>query len=156
MGLVEYRKKRAFVRTPEPKGAVHKALGGTHIFVVHRHAASHLHYDLRLEIDGVLKSWAVPKIISMNPRVKRLAIQVEDHPYEYHSFEGTIPKGEYGAGKVTIWDSGTYTRISGSIRKGELVVELKGKKLVGKFALLRMKKKDAPPSRDWLLIKTKE
>jgi bifunctional non-homologous end joining protein LigD len=156
MGLAAYRHKRVFSNTPEPKGAVKKTKDPQHIFVVHRHAASHLHYDLRLEMDGVLKSWAVPKMISMNPKVKRLAIQVEDHPYEYHTFEGTIPKGEYGAGKVSIWDHGTYEKRSGSIRSGELVVALSGKRLHGEFALIRMNAKDEEPSHDWLIIKKKE
>ena len=156
MGLGEYRKKRKFSQTPEPKGALRKEGMSEPVFVVHRHDASHLHYDLRLEMQGVLKSWAVPKMPSMNPKIKRLAIHVEDHPYEYHTFEGTIPKGEYGAGKVTIWDHGTYTKVSGSIRAGELVVDLHGTRLRGPFALIRMKSKGDTPSDEWLFIKKKE
>jgi|SRR3989344_3476707 len=121
------------------------------IFVVHKHAATHLHYDFRLEMDGVLKSWVVPKGPSMNPKDKRLAIRVPDHAPAYATFHGTIPEGEYGAGKVEIWDQGTYRLIAGTPRSKELTVDLKGKKLKGIFALVRIK-----TPKQWLLIKKRE
>lgn len=124
-------------------------------FVVHEHHATRLHYDLRLEIGGVLKSWALPKGPSMNPSEKRLAVMVEDHPLEYGTFEGIIPKGHYGAGPVVIWDSGTFEPegepLEG-LRQGKLRFLLKGKKLKGGFSLVRMKGKE----KDWLLIKTND
>lgn len=116
-------------------------------FVVHRHLSKRPHYDLRLEMDGVLKSWAIPKDIPLEAGVKRLAVQVEDHPRSYISFKGTIPKGQYGAGKVGIWDKGTYSLDSRSPKK--LVVEFKGAKLKGKYVLLDFKQKN------WLLFKAK-
>jgi bifunctional non-homologous end joining protein LigD len=118
-------------------------------FVVHEHHARHLHYDFRLEMDGVLKSWAVPKGPSMDPSHKRLAVQVEDHELSYADFEGTIAPGEYGAGEVVIWDRGTYSLIGGSHAEGRLEFELAGEKLRGVFALVRMKGKH----KEWLLIK---
>ena len=142
--LAAYRKKRTFATTREPRGAgarSHEHL----IFVVQKHRASHLHYDFRLEVDGVLKSWAVPKGPSLDPRQKRLAIRVEDHPYEYKNFEGTIPKGNYGAGEVIVWDRGTYRNADGdgevnllkALRKDALSIVLRGKKLKGGFSLVR-------------------
>ena len=124
--------------------------------MVQKHRASHLHYDFRLAADGVLKSWAVPKGPSLDPRQKRLAIRVEDHPYEYRNFEGTIPKGNYGAGEVIVWDRGTYRNADGdgeesllkSLRKGALSIVLRGKKLKGGFSLVRLGR-----PRQWLLIK---
>lgn len=119
------------------------------IFVVHEHHSKRLHFDFRLEMDGVLKSWAVPKGPSMNPKDKRLAILVEDHTLEYGSYEGIIPEGYYGAGAVVIWDRGEYKLVSGNIEKGRLEFTLNGKKLKGTFVLARMSGKD----KEWLLIK---
>lgn len=147
MTLAKYRAKRKFAKTPESKGYTH-ARSKRLIFVVHKHHARALHYDLRLEMNGVLVSWAVPKGPSMDPKEKRLAVHVEDHPLEYATFHGTIPEGEYGAGKVEIWDRGTYRLIDGSVRKGKIIVMLNGKKLKGVFALVQMRK-----SKNWLLIK---
>lgn len=135
------------------------------IFVVQQHAASHLHYDFRLEIEGVLKSWAIPKGPSMNPADKRLAIMVEDHPYSYKDFEGIIPEGNYGAGIVIVWDNGTYILadeqnndeienvLKSDLQKGHLSFILKGKKLKGEFALVKLKSKK---ENSWLLIKKKD
>ncbi len=163
MTLVQYTKKRNFNDTPEPsegrKGISKKVL----TFVIQRHQASHLHYDFRLEMEGVLKSWAVPKGPSLNPNDKRLAMMVEDHPYNYGSFEGEIPKGNYGAGIVEIWDKGTYEHISikdpaegnkqllKDLKTGSIKIVLKGKKLKGEFALVKMK--GDKPANSWLLIK---
>lgn len=121
-------------------------------FVVHEHHARNLHYDFRLEMDGALKSWAVPKGPSMDPANKRLAVQVEDHELSYAKFEGTIAPGEYGSGDVVIWDKGTYKIVGGSHAEGRLEFELKGKKLKGVFALVKMKGKQ----KEWLLIKKKD
>lgn len=122
------------------------------IFVVHEHHARKLHFDLRLEIQGVLKSWAIPKGPSMNPKEKRLAIMVEDHPIDYAKFEGTIPEGMYGAGTVVIWDKGNFEIQRGSIKSGRLDIFFDGKKLKGEFALTKMSGKD----NEWLLIKKKD
>jgi DNA ligase D-like protein (predicted 3'-phosphoesterase) len=158
--LTEYREKRDFSKTPEPQGG-EKQPGDEPIFVVQKHDASNLHYDFRLEIDGVLKSWAVPKGPSVNPSVKRLAVPTEDHALDYADFEGVIPEGEYGAGTVMVWDIGTYRNkrkeksddqatMTESWEDGKVEVELHGKKLRGGFALVRTGKKE--DSR-WLLIK---
>lgn len=165
MALEEYNKKRNFKYTSEPRGK--KAVGGKKLrFVVQRHAASRLHYDFRLEMDGVLKSWAVPKGPSLNPADKRLAMMVEDHPYGYRTFEGTIPEGNYGAGEVEIWDEGTYEpleRVEGktddlvmraSLHKESLKFILHGKKLHGEFALVKIK--NSKEENAWLLIKHKD
>lgn len=164
MGLQEYQKKRYFGETPEPKGKKHSTRKRDLEFVVQEHHASHLHYDFRLEVEGVLKSWAIPKGPSQNPADKRLAIQVEDHPYEYRTFEGTIPEGSYGAGTVRIWDRGTYRalgaetrqeseqRMIQGLREGHLTFILEGEKLKGTFSLIQLKGKN----KQWLLIKTKD
>ena len=151
MGLTKYRAKRDLKRTPEPGGGQRKGTKGQLLFVVQRHKASHLHYDFRLEMRGVLKSWAVPKGPSMAPADKRLAMMVEDHPYDYKDFAGVIPEGNYGAGIVEIWDHGTYeplevpdgkdaeTVLMHMLHKGSLKFRLKGRKLKGEFALVRMR-----------------
>ncbi|WP_281310190.1 DNA ligase D [Flavobacterium flavigenum] len=159
MSLSKYNQKRDFKQTKEPKGKVEKSESEL-IFVVQKHAASHLHYDFRLEMNGVLKSWAVPKGPSMNPDDKRLAMMVEDHPYSYKDFEGTIPEGNYGAGNVIVWDNGTYSydketttpekAILADLKKGRLSFILKGKKLKGEFSLVKLKGKQ---ENAWLLIK---
>ena len=158
MALSEYQKKRDFSRTPEPAGAaVQAAPAGALSFVVQKHAARRLHYDFRLELDGVLKSWAVPKGPSADPAEKRLAVHVEDHPLEYGGFEGVIPAGNYGAGASMIWDRGTWTPLDPDPRaayaKGALKFELHGEKLHGRWALVRMTGKRAGRDREnWLLI----
>jgi len=154
MALATYKKKRDFKKTPEPKGTLAKETK-SQIFVVQKHHASHLHYDFRLEMDGVLKSWAVPKGPSLDPSVKRLAMEVEDHPFSYKDFEGTIPKGNYGAGEVIVWDNGNYAVTEGSIRKGHLEFVLNGKKLKGGFDLVRTKRNDSKRNQ-WLLIKKRD
>lgn len=152
MSLKKYLSKRKFEKTPEPKGQVGKA-AKTAIFVVQKHHARNLHYDFRLEMDGVLKSWAVPKGPSMNPADKRLAMMVEDHPLEYKDFEGTIPKGQYGAGKVEIWDKGTVQFINRNLSSGHLTFVLAGKKLSGEFALVKIQNPRNRGGKPWLLIK---
>jgi bifunctional non-homologous end joining protein LigD len=157
--LSEYHKKRDFAKTREPEGEVHDS--ASRIFVVQKHAATRLHYDLRLELDGVLKSWAVPKGPSMNPGDKRLAIQVEDHPYDYRKFEGSIPKGEYGGGEVIVWDEGTYAPEGGysaheGLAKGDFKFQLFGEKLRGSFVLVRIKYSKTGAKNEWLLIKHRD
>lgn len=154
MDLSKYNQKRNFDSTTEPKGEIEKAKNEL-IFVVQKHAASHLHYDFRLEMNGVLKSWAIPKGPSMNPEEKRLAILVEDHPYAYKDFEGTIPEGNYGAGTVIVWDNGTYSLVNENegLKNGHLSFILNGKKLKGEFALVRLKIKQ---KNAWLLMKKKD
>ncbi len=162
--LLEYRKKRDFTRTAEPKGG--RAAKATKLaFVIQKHAASHLHFDLRLELDGVMKSWAVPKGPSLDPSVKRLAMEVEDHPIDYNEFEGTIPKGEYGGGTVMIWDKGTYTyggddpdpveSLRRGYTKGDFKFVLQGKRLKGSWVLVRTRRGD-PKRAQWLLIKHRD
>jgi bifunctional non-homologous end joining protein LigD len=162
--LSRYRTKRNFRKTPEPLPKRTKKVTQKHIFVVQKHQASHLHYDFRLEIGGVLKSWAVPKGPSLNPREKRLAIEVEDHPFEYRDFEGIIPPGNYGAGTVMVWDEGEYYPVSSlkneeaalkkGYKEGKLEFILNGTKLKGIFSLVRIQL----PSRknSWLLVKKKD
>ena len=135
MILKDYIKKRDFTKTREPEGKIVNKRDKQLIFVIHRHEASHLHYDLRLEMNGALASWAVPKEPPMEKGIKRLAIQVEDHPLEYAKFKGIIPKGNYGAGKVEIWDKGNYILKNEDTKKIEF--ELKGKKMKGNFVLIK-------------------
>lgn len=164
MELNEYLQKRHFDETPEPTGGQASLKEGLH-FVVQKHEASHLHYDFRLEVNGVLKSWAIPKGPSLNPTDKRLAIQVEDHPLDYRSFEGTIPKGNYGAGTVMVWDEGIYTTSQASTKQeseqlmaqgledGHLRFFLNGQKLKGEFSLVRLA---SAKNNQWLLRKKKD
>lgn len=164
MALKDYQKKRKFDETSEPKGKTKKSKDKL-IFVIQRHAATRLHYDFRLEMEGVLKSWAVPKGPSLDPKDKRLAMMVEDHPYDYKDFEGNIPEGNYGAGQVEIWDSGTYEPLDQNsklsdekellkeLHAGSLKFILHGKKLKGEFALVKMKNTE---ENSWLLMKHKD
>jgi bifunctional non-homologous end joining protein LigD len=169
MPLEEYKRKRRFDETPEPAGKVETK--STHRFVVQKHDATRLHYDFRLEMEGVLKSWAVPKGPSLDPADKRLAMQVEDHPVSYFDFEGNIPEGNYGAGSVMVWDLGTWQPLSPvpvdgkyvpgtgaeattMLAKGDLKFRLKGKKLNGDFALIKIKgRRPGSKGNEWLLIK---
>ena len=164
MALATYKKKRSFNKTPEPTGG--KAAGTQLRFVIQKHDATRLHYDFRLEMEGVLKSWAVPKGPSLNPEDKRLAMMVEDHPYDYRSFEGIIPEGNYGAGTVIVWDEGTYEPLEPSgdkktddkallkqLKAGSLKFSLHGSKLHGEFALVKLKNAE---NNAWLLIKHRD
>ncbi len=144
--LEDYRKRRNFGKTTEPEGKLTMSNGN--IYVIQKHTAKHLHYDLRLEMDGVLKSWAVPKEPPTKAGVRRLAVQVEDHPLEYADFEGVIPEGEYGAGRVEIWDRGTYKLLER--KEDRLIVEIAGNKLKGVYVLLRFK-----GDKNWLFFKKK-
>lgn len=158
--LDEYKRKRDFSETPEPKGK----LGDTSvepIFVIQKHDARNLHYDLRIESEGVLKSWAVPKGPSMDPKVKRLAVPTEDHPMAYADFEGVIPEGHYGAGTVIVWDSGVVQNTKGedvslaeNLKEGHATIQLYGSKLRGNFALIRTKRGGKRPQ--WLFFKMKD
>jgi bifunctional non-homologous end joining protein LigD len=156
MGLKEYQRKRHFGRTPEPKGGAPQKTGGNS-YLIQKHAARRLHYDLRLELDGVMLSWAIPKGPSLDPKERRLAVQVEDHPIEYGDFEGNIPRGEYGAGTVLLWDRGTWEPEGDpheGLRRGDLKFRLHGEKLHGSWVLIRMRKPaDDDQKGDWLLIK---
>lgn len=165
MTLKDYQNKRDFDETSEPKGKIIKEDKGELCFVVQKHHASHLHYDFRLEVGGVLVSWAVPKGPSMNPADKRLAMKVEDHPLEYRTFEGTIPEGNYGAGTVIVWDEGTYSfsnakshseserEMKKGLKEGQLTFVLHGHKLKGEFSLIRLK---GDLETQWLLIKKRD
>jgi DNA ligase D-like protein (predicted 3'-phosphoesterase) len=162
--LKDYRKKRDFGRTSEPEGSMWSS-SGKPIFVIQKHDASHLHYDFRLEVDGVLKSWAVPKGPSTDPNVKRMAIFTEDHPIDYAGFEGVIPEGEYGGGAVLVWDRGTYENIkeddngdekismAEAFESGRIAVRLDGQKIKGGYALIKTKRGKGD---QWLLIKMKD
>jgi bifunctional non-homologous end joining protein LigD len=174
MALEEYKRKRNFAKTPEPEGKFAARKGRERFFCVQKHLASHLHYDFRLEHNGVLLSWAVPKGPSLNPKDKRLAMKVEDHPFDYGEFEGVIPEG-YGAGIVMLWDRGTWTPesedVDAALKKGDLKFTLDGYKLKGSWVLVRTGGRPAPPSgerksgrwgdprgdaRSWLLIKHRD
>jgi bifunctional non-homologous end joining protein LigD len=161
--LSAYRSKRDFAKTSEPRGKARRASAAL-AYVIQKHDASHLHFDLRLEVDGVMKSWAVPKGPSIDPAVKRLAVQVEDHPMEYNEFEGIIPKGEYGGGTVMIWDRGSW-RFGGDdpdpehgiregLRQGKLEIVMEGKRLRGAWVLVRTRKQGSRAQ--WLLIKQRD
>lgn len=167
--LTEYRRKRDFTRTAEPAGGGSRRKATKKLdFVIQKHAASHLHYDLRLELDGVMKSWAVPKGPAPDPAIKRLAMQVEDHPIEYNTFEGTIPKGEYGGGTVMLWDRGWYEPEKGDgedgvregLRKGDLKIVFHGRRMKGSWVLVRTRGwgsgGGAGQKPSWLLIKHRD
>ena len=164
MSLSLYKKKRKFDETTEPQGG--KATDQALVFVIQKHNASRLHYDFRLEMEGVLKSWAVPKGPSTNPIDKRLAMMVEDHPFDYRTFEGTIPAGNYGAGEVIVWDQGTYHSwgeedrkksqkvLLEGLKKGHITFILQGDKLKGEFALIKLK--NGRQENAWLLVKKED
>jgi bifunctional non-homologous end joining protein LigD len=169
MSLTLYKNKRSFSATPEPEGKkpASKRKEKKLVFVIQKHEASHLHYDFRLEMEGVLKSWAVPKGPSLNPADKRLAMMVEDHPYDYRTFEGTIPAGNYGAGTVMVWDEGSYEAMGyedrpvkeqekillNELKKGDVKIVMHGEKIKGAYALVKMKGRG---DRSWLLIKKQD
>lgn len=160
MGLEKYRKKRDFRISPEPKGTNAKSKAQSLLYVIQKHRATQLHYDFRLEYNGVLLSWAVPKGPSLDPSVKRLAMQVEDHPVEYGGFEGVIPEGEYGGGTVMLWDRGTWgpevNDVDEALQKGDLKFTLNGEKLHGSWALVRTRGYGGAKKPSWLLIKHRD
>ena len=151
MGLKEYKAKRDLKKSREPVPRKENRKASKKIFVVHNHFSKKHHYDLRLEFEGVLKSWAIPKEPPMKKEIKRLAIQVEDHPLEYANFQGEIPEGHYGAGKVEIWDKGTYELEDK--KKNKIVFNLNGKKLKGKYVLVKANY-GSKPGKNWLFFKT--
>jgi DNA ligase D-like protein (predicted 3'-phosphoesterase) len=159
--LKEYKNKRNFEKTKEPKPGIKKPKSSNLIYVIQKHKATNLHYDLRLELNGVLKSWAIPKGPSTDPSQKKLAVPTEDHPIDYADFEGLIPEGEYGAGTVIVWDKGTYRNLKDNIsleeayERGKLEIFIEGVKLKGAYVLLRTGKKQAY-EKLWLLIKMKD
>src|SRR2546430_12559480 len=161
MGLKEYKARRNFSRTAEPAGKAGRAEAAKKaLFVVQKHAASRLHYDFRLEMEGVLKSWAVPKGMPVTRGDRRLAVKVEDHPLDYADFEGTIPEGNYGAGTVMVWDTGSY-EVYGqapldALKSGKLHLRLHGKKLDGEWTLVRMRPRGNEDKPQWLLLKSGE
>src|ERR1700743_1773890 len=162
MSLTKYKEKRNFKVTPEPSGE-NSAKNAPHkdrLYVIQKHRATQLHYDFRLEFEGVLLSWAVPKGPSPDPSVKRLAMQVEDHPVDYGGFEGVIPEGEYGGGTVMVWDTGTWTPesvdIAAALKKGDLKFQLHGKKLRGSWVLVRTRGFGSSSGKSWLLIKHRD
>ena len=155
VGLEEYKRKRRFNETPEPEGKVRPTAGNS--FVIQKHRATRLHYDFRLEMEGVLRSWAIPKGPSFNPSEKRLAVETEDHPMDYGGFEGVIPKGNYGAGKVIVWDNGTYEMVDPETpekgwAKGKLHFILNGKKLRGEWVLVRGSREP----KQWIFFKVRD
>jgi len=152
MPLKEYTEKRDFGKTSEPRPSTAPKKRGDLVYVIQKHQASHLHYDLRLEEGGVLKSWAIPKLPPTEEGVRRLAVETEDHPLRYEEFEGVIPDGEYGAGKVEVWDRGTYLPLETD--PGKRIVEIKGHKLSGRYGLIKLKAKD-PEDNSWLFFKLK-
>ena len=161
MSLAKYRSKRNFKISPEPKGKAQANQKRALLYVIQKHRATQLHYDFRLEFNGVLLSWAVPKGPSLDPSVKRLAMQVEDHPVEYGNFEGVIPEGEYGGGTVMLWDTGTWTpegdrSVEEALQKGDFKFQLKGKKLHGSWALVRTRGFGGSSKPSWLLIKHRD
>ena len=159
--LKKYRGMRDFGDTPEPSGRTKKLAAGP-IFVIQKHQATRLHYDFRLEMEGVLKSWAVPKGPSYDPGVKRLAMMTEDHPYDYAAFEGVIPAGNYGGGNVIIWDQGTWEFIEPgddpvkALKSGKLTFRLSGKKMFGEWALVKIHGKAGSKGNEWLLLKHRD
>jgi bifunctional non-homologous end joining protein LigD len=161
VSLTEYREKRNFARTPEPSGeSTPSRNAASRLYVIQKHRATQLHYDFRLEFDGVLLSWAVPKGPSLDPSVKRLAMQVEDHPVDYAGFEGVIPEGDYGGGTVMVWDNGTWTAesddVTMALEKGDFKFTLHGKKLRGSWVLVRTHGYGSKSGKSWLLIKHRD